>query len=103
MRALKSLRLLDLARNDIDLSLYEIYHQLIVPLKEIPKLQFLSLKSNPIEVKFPNFRYFVISELPRLEYYNYSKITKEVSCPSLLFPFPPSPPSHHATNSIEIK
>lgn len=73
-----SLRLLDLQKNNIDIPFAQIMNILITPLKHIQKLQYLSLESNPIESSVQNFRHFIIHELPKLEYYNYIKITKEV-------------------------
>ena len=74
----QALRVLDLQKNNIDMSLSQLTSALLAPLKELPRLQYLSFEANPIEVKIQNFRYFVINELPRLEFYNYTRITKEV-------------------------
>ena len=81
------MRLLDLANNDLDMSLYDLYNKLIIHLKSIPKLQFLNFKENLVETKISNFKYFIIHELPKLEYYNYSKVTREV-CPLSLIRYP---------------
>ena len=75
---LSSLRVLDLQKNSIDIPFAQIPALLIKPLKFLPKLQYLSLEANPVESSITNFRYYIIHEIPKLEYYNYVRITKEV-------------------------
>ena len=78
MGAVKTLKYLDVSKNELDFNINELYEKLIVPLQTIPKLQYLNMEANPMVNKIRNFKYFVIHELPKLEFYNMEKITKEV-------------------------
>ena len=50
----------------------------IYPLKKLPKLEYLVLEGNPIELKVTDFRAHILSEIPKLKYYNWTVLTKEV-------------------------
>ena len=60
------------------MSLHQFFSYIIVPLKSLPKLQYLSFEANPVEVKLVDFNFFVIYELPKIEFLNNEKISKEV-------------------------
>jgi Leucine-rich repeat (LRR) protein len=75
----KALRLIDLQNNNLDLSMKELYQQILIPLADLPKLQYLYLANNPVESIIPNYRLFVIHELPKLEYLDDIRITKEAN------------------------
>jgi Leucine-rich repeat (LRR) protein len=83
---LKNLQVLDLGRNSIDFSIEQFYTFILVHLKTLPKLKYLSFEENPVEVKIPSFRLFVINELVKLSYLDWKTITKEV-CLSSSFLF----------------
>lgn len=51
----------------------------ITPLKKIPKLEYMVLEGNQIELKVTDFRAHILSEIPKLKYYNWTVLTKEVS------------------------
>ena len=105
---LKSLRVLDLSNNSIDMPIHQFYHYVLTHIKKITKLEFLCFAGNPIEDKLRDLKVrdnvvfywislnshysvscvpyglplfseqlFIISELPRLKYYNYELVTKE--------------------------
>lgn len=61
----------------IDLSANEFYSFILAHLKKLNKLEYLSFVGNPVQVNIPEFRYFVINELPRLKYLNWDTIGKE--------------------------
>lgn len=74
---LKSLRVLDLSDCGIDLGVNEFYSLLLVHLKKMPKLEYISFIGNPVQASMPQFRYFVINELPKLRCVNWEVISKE--------------------------
>lgn len=68
---------MDLSANNIDMPINEFYQYILIHLKKLSKLEFLSFYGNPIENKIQEFKYFIINELPKLKYYNWDLITKE--------------------------
>lgn len=77
LQNLKALRVLDLGRNNIDLSLSQVYHSILVYLKRLPKLEYLGFEENPFTWGDDKYRLFVIAELPRLKYLDWREVTKE--------------------------
>eukprot|EP01122_Echinamoeba_exundans_P012223 TRINITY_DN5057_c0_g2_i1.p1 TRINITY_DN5057_c0_g2~~TRINITY_DN5057_c0_g2_i1.p1 ORF type:complete len:2032 (+),score=615.01 TRINITY_DN5057_c0_g2_i1:497-6097(+) len=73
----KSLRVLDLSDCGIDLSINDFFSVLLVHLKKLPKLEYLTFSNNPIQSSIQDFRYLVIHELPKLRYLNWDLISKE--------------------------
>lgn len=55
----------------------EFFNFVLVHLKKLPKLEYLSLSGNPVQSTIREFRYFVIQELPRLKFLNWDVIAKE--------------------------
>lgn len=55
----------------------EFFNFVLVHLKKLPKLEYLSLAGNPVQSTIREFRYFVIQELPRLKFLNWDVIAKE--------------------------
>eukprot|EP00727_Mastigamoeba_balamuthi_P007083 m51a1_g2996 putative leucine-rich repeat-containing protein (1494) ;mRNA; r:756253-761961 len=74
---LRALRVLDLSQNRIDMPLAE-FHTFVMPaIRKIPKLEYLSFEGNPIEHAVPEFRSYIINELPKLHYFNWVVVTKD--------------------------
>jgi hypothetical protein len=73
----KSLRVLDLSDCGVDLSISDFFSVLLVHLKKLPKLEYLTFSNNPIMSSIQDFRYLVIHELPKLRYLNWDLISKE--------------------------
>src|SRR3990167_7296676 len=82
---LKSLRVLDLRSNSIDISQAQFYEKILSKLQQLPKLMSLYFQGNPVVIKIPLFRFFVIHELVKLEILDDAKITKSVIIFHLLF------------------
>jgi hypothetical protein len=78
IQKLKSLRVLDLSSNGFDVAINIFYQKILVYLKRLPKLEFLSFDGNPIEESIFQFRGFVVNEMPKLKYLDWDAITKEV-------------------------
>lgn len=74
---LKSLRVLDLASNGIDMNPRFFGTAVIEPLKQLSKLEYLSFEGNPIERSIPSFRHYIAYELPKLHFLDWVQITKE--------------------------
>ncbi|KAL6057077.1 Protein kinase domain-containing protein [Balamuthia mandrillaris] len=74
---LKSLKVLDLGNNNIDFNISHFYNRILVCLKKLPKLAYLSFQGNPCEFNIPEFRLFVIYELPQITYLDWTPVTKE--------------------------
>eukprot|EP01129_Flabellula_baltica_P017612 TRINITY_DN9813_c0_g1_i1.p1 TRINITY_DN9813_c0_g1~~TRINITY_DN9813_c0_g1_i1.p1 ORF type:complete len:295 (-),score=50.66 TRINITY_DN9813_c0_g1_i1:218-1102(-) len=71
-----SLRYLDLSNNDISLSFQEMSDKILVHMKKLKNLKCLILSDNPI-TNFPDYRDFIIHELPQLKYLDNSEISKK--------------------------
>ena len=84
---MKSLRVLDLRSNSIDISQAQFYEKILLKLQQLPKLMSLYFQGNPVVIKIPLFRFFVIHELVKLEILDDAKITKSVIIFHLLFIF----------------
>jgi Leucine-rich repeat (LRR) protein len=78
LNKLKNLKVLDLGTNSIDLPIHEFYNYVLVHVKQLPKLEFLSFLGNPVEDKIKEFRAFITNELPKLKVLDWEFITKEV-------------------------
>ncbi|KAH3742780.1 Serine/threonine-protein kinase STY17 [Pelomyxa schiedti] len=74
---LKTLRVLDLSFNRMDFSLHDFFELVMKPLKKITKLEYLAFEGNPCESHIPDFKYYVLSELPKLKYYNWVALSRE--------------------------
>jgi hypothetical protein len=65
-----------MARNNLSFSLSQLYHYLLIFLKRLPKLEYLSLEENPV-TREKEYRLFVIAELPKLKFLDWKEISKE--------------------------
>jgi len=74
---LKSLKVLDLANNNIDLSMEEFKTKILENIRVLSKLRYLSFYGNPVINRIPNFNFFIITELPKLKYYDWDLIKKD--------------------------
>lgn len=74
---IKSLRVLDLGTNNIDLPIHEFYNYVLIHIRKLPKLEVLNFSGNPVEDKIKEFRLFVINEIPKLKYFDWEMISKE--------------------------
>jgi Leucine-rich repeat (LRR) protein len=61
----KTLKVLDLGNNSIDLEINEFYNEILLPIKKLTKLEILSFDGNPVEEKIKFFKFFIINELPK--------------------------------------
>ena len=59
------------------MTISEFFNYVVVPLKALSKLQYLSISDNPVVNDIPHLKYFIISELPQLKHYDWEVITKE--------------------------
>lgn len=58
------------------MTFHEFYVQVVLRLKKMKSLQYLSLVNNPIGDKIEEFKLFLIFELPQLVYLDWELITK---------------------------
>jgi Leucine-rich repeat (LRR) protein len=75
----KTLKVIDLSNNQIALPIHEFYNYIVVPLKKLPKLEYLAFVGNPAEESIKEFKLFVINDLTKLRYMDWEMITKEVA------------------------
>lgn len=68
------MRVLDIENLNLRLSIGSFAREILVYLKKLTKFEYFNLDGQP---SIPKFRYFLIYELPRLKYINWSPITKE--------------------------
>lgn len=73
----RALRVVDLSFNRIEMTLAHFYRDLLAPLKRLPRLEYLALEGNPIELSVTEFRALVAHELPRLKYLDWAPVTKD--------------------------
>jgi len=73
----RSLKVLDLSFNKIDMPLFNFHNEVIAHLRKISKLEYLSFEGNPVETSIPEFRSYIAYELPKLKYLDWEQITKE--------------------------
>ena len=69
LRHLSEIRHIDLSNNLIDMPLPAAFHALVAGLRDHAELESLSLENNPV-LDNENFLYFVLSELPELDFLN---------------------------------
>ncbi|EGC39871.1 hypothetical protein DICPUDRAFT_147302 [Dictyostelium purpureum] len=74
---LKSLKVLDVSSNSINLAFPEFQKKFLEPLKKSKSLEYLSFENNPIEKRIEEFRLFIINEFPKLKYLNWVAISKD--------------------------
>eukprot|EP01114_Cavostelium_apophysatum_P006715 TRINITY_DN1814_c0_g1_i4.p1 TRINITY_DN1814_c0_g1~~TRINITY_DN1814_c0_g1_i4.p1 ORF type:complete len:1627 (-),score=534.96 TRINITY_DN1814_c0_g1_i4:46-4926(-) len=74
---LKSLKVLDIGTNSIDLAIHEFYNYVLVHIKKLGKLEMVNFSGNPIEDKIREFRHFIVNELPKLKYLDWDLISKD--------------------------
>ncbi|KAH3761172.1 hypothetical protein Pelo_6998 [Pelomyxa schiedti] len=74
---LKNLRVLDLSHNKISMSLPQFYTQVMVHLRNIPRLEYLSFEGNPVENEIRFFQQYILSELPKLRFFNWAPVSKQ--------------------------
>lgn len=56
---------------------FSIFSMVIVPLKSLQKLEYISFKGNPIEQTIPMFKCYIANELPKVKYLDWIQLTKE--------------------------
>lgn len=75
---LKNLKVLDIGTNSIDLPINEFYNFVLLHIKKLPKLEFISFNGNPLQDKIREFKLFVVNELPKIKYLDWEAVSKEV-------------------------
>ncbi|EGG20354.1 leucine-rich repeat-containing protein [Cavenderia fasciculata] len=74
---LKTLKVLDLSNNNINIPLDQFNKEVLGSLKKVKTLEYFSLQGNPIDRNIQEFRCFVANELKSIKYYNWSLVTKD--------------------------
>jgi len=74
---LKALRVLDLSENKIDMKLGEFKSVILVHLKTLAKLNYLSFFGNPIAKSIPHFLNYLIYEISSLKCYDWESIKRD--------------------------
>lgn len=75
LRCLQALQLLDLAYNELNMSLQQFFRYVLQHLRDLPRLEYLALGGNPMVARIPHFRYFIINEMPQLRFIDYEPVT----------------------------
>mmetsp|Transcript_8249 Transcript_8249/g.20774 ORF Transcript_8249/g.20774 Transcript_8249/m.20774 type:complete len:1970 (-) Transcript_8249:116-6025(-) len=73
----KTLRVIDLSRNAINMSLGEFSTYVMDPLKACAKLEYLSLSENEVAATIPRFRLFLVHSLPKIKYINWDVVSSK--------------------------
>jgi len=77
LRKLKQLKVLDVSHNNINLKLKHFTNFIWRHIKQLTKLQSVKFEGNGVMDSIYDFKYFVISELPTLQYFNNNKISNK--------------------------
>lgn len=74
---LKALQVLNLSYNNIALTFNKFHHKILRHLQSLPKLRYLYFNGNPVQQSIFKYRFFVISQLPKLHFLDGDPVTKE--------------------------